>query len=89
MKTETEKTPTGASDSTGSFSPQFYRRMLHGQVMVLAKTRIEGTWKAYCFPVPGKSHDNEEYLWEREGSAISEKLARQMFPSLENVPYSY
>ena len=67
---------------------KIYRRMLHRQVMVVAKTRIEGTWKAYCFPVPGKNHDNEEYLWRTEGSQIEEKLARQMFGFLEDMPYS-
>ena len=70
------------------FKPQFYRHMLHRNVMVLAKTRIEGTWKAYCFPVPGKNHDAEEHLWETEGSQLSEKVARTMFGFLEDVPYA-
>ena len=41
---------------------QTYRTMLHRQVMVLARIRVEGSWKAYCFPVPGQAHDAEEDL---------------------------
>ena len=70
------------------FKPKFYRHMLHRQVMVIAKTRIEGTWKAYCFPVPGLNHDNEEYLWEAEGQQLPEHEARVMFPFLKDTPYA-
>ena len=65
-----------------------YRHMLHRQVMVIAKIRVEKTWKAYCFPVPGQNHDAEEYLWETEGVQLNEREARAMFGFLENVPYS-
>ena len=61
--------------------------MLHSQVMVIARIRYDG-WKAYCFPVPGKSHDAEEYLWEGEGSQLKEKEARPMFAFLEELPYA-
>jgi hypothetical protein len=57
---------------------QTYRYMLHRQVMVVARIRHDG-WKAYCFPVPGKNHDNEEYLWETEGAQLIEPVAREMF----------
>ena len=66
----------------------YFRHMLHRQVMVIAKIRVEGTWKAYCFPVPGQNHDDEEYLWETEGVQLNELEARAMFGFLENVPYS-
>ena len=62
--------------------------MLHRQVMVVARIRHEGTWKAFCFPVPGQSHDSEEFLWEAEGSQLSEKVARTMFGFLEDLPYA-
>jgi hypothetical protein len=65
-----------------------YRHMLHSKVMVIARTRIEGTWKAYCFPVPGKNHDKEEERWRDHGSQLTEKVARAMFPNLERVPYA-
>jgi len=70
------------------FKAQTYRFMLHRQVMVVARTRIEGTWKAYCFPVPGQNHDLEEYLWLDEGVQLIEEVARPMFGHLEDVPYS-
>jgi hypothetical protein len=74
--------------SVTQFVTQTYRHMLHRQVMVLARTRIEGTWKAYCFPVPGMNHDQEEYLWQADGQQLPEGTARAMFGFLENIPYS-
>ena len=62
--------------------------MLHRQVMILVRFRIEGTWKAYCFPVPGINHDNEEYLWETEGLQLPEHIARPIFGYLEELPYA-
>lgn len=70
------------------FKPTFYREMLHTQVMVLAKTRIEGTWAAYCFPVPGENHDEEEWLWEVKGAKLPESVARSIFGHLEKMPYA-
>jgi len=67
---------------------QTYRRMLHRQVMVLARIRVEGAWKAYCFPVPGQNHDAEEHLWENEGAQMTEWEARPLFGFLEDVPYA-
>lgn len=71
-----------------AWKPHFERRMLHHQVMCLAKTRIEGKWNAYCFPVPGEKHDDEEYLWETAGAKLPEDVARALFPAFEGVPYA-
>ncbi len=71
-----------------TFKPVQVRVMLHRNCMVVARTRVEGTWKAYCFPVPGLDHDEEEYLWEKEGSQISEKIARTLFGRFKEVPYA-
>ena len=71
-----------------NWNPEQYRRMLHRQVMVVARTRIERRWKAYCFPVPGLNHDDEEYLWESEGVAIPEAVARALFPFFKDLKYS-
>lgn len=65
-----------------------YRHMLHSRVMVVARIRFDG-WKAYCFPVPGKNHDDEEHLWETLGSQLSEKEARPMFGFLNDLPYAH
>ena len=64
-----------------------FRQMLHRQVMVVGRIRHDG-WKAYCFPVPGQNHDDEEHLWEDEGSQLPEKVARTMFGFLEDLPYA-
>ena len=61
--------------------------MLHRQVMVIARIRHDG-WKAYAFPCPGKNHDEEEFLWEAEGSQLTEKEARPMFGFLEELTYA-
>ena len=65
-----------------------YRYMLHRQVMVVAKMRIEGAWKAYAFPVPGKNHEREWQAWRTEGVQLTEEIARSMFGFLENIPYA-
>lgn len=65
------------------------RHMLHRQVMCIARTRIEGKWSAYCFPVPGINHDYEEYLWETEGDKLPKKIALALFPYFEGIPYAY
>ena len=70
-----------------NWKPFQSRAMLHRQVMVIARTRIEGSWKAYCFPVAGEKHDDEEALWKTEGVAVYEPLARVMFPQFKDIPY--
>ena len=71
-----------------NWKPFQTRRMLHRQVMVVARTRVERAWKAYCFPVPGHNHDDEEVFWEREGSQLPELYARAMFPEFTDLPYA-
>jgi hypothetical protein len=70
------------------WTPTSTRRMLHRQVMCLARTRVEGKWCAYCFPVPGINHDNEEYLWENEGVKLPKEIALILFPYFEGIPYA-
>lgn len=70
------------------WEPYIRVRALSPRVLVVAKTRIEGAWKAYCDAVPGQNHDDE---WEevmRHGSEIPEALALAMFPEFEGVPYA-
>ena len=64
-----------------------FTHVLHRQVMVLARIRHDG-WKAYCFPVPGKNHEKEEYLWKNNGAQMTEKEARPMFGFLKDLPYA-
>lgn len=77
------------SETENRYKPgMMFRKMLHRNVMVVARIRTEGYWKAYCFPVPGRNHDQEEYLWRTEGCQLIEPIAREMFGFLENVPYA-
>ena len=71
-----------------NWKPIQVRHMLHRQVMVVARTRIEGAWKAYCFPVPGENHDDEEVRWKQDGVQLAEPIARAMFGFFEGVPYA-
>ena len=63
-------------------------RMLHRNVMAVAKTRIEGAWKCYIFPVPGLDHEEEVRLWKPEGSQTTEAVARALFPRYADIPYA-
>ena len=70
------------------FEPKMYVQALHRQVLVVARTRIDGTWKAYIFPVPGNSHEDEKHLWRTEGAQLRESTARELFGHMEDIPYS-
>jgi hypothetical protein len=60
---------------------------LHRRVLVVAHTRIEGAWSAYCDVVPGWRHDQEHEEVLRHGDKVGEKVARVMFPFLDFLPY--
>jgi hypothetical protein len=75
-------------EEADAWEPVFYREALHQQIIVVGKTRIEGKWNAYIFPVPGHNHEQEMSLWETEGAKLSEDLARMFFPQFEGVPYA-
>jgi len=70
------------------WKPYVTRIALHRQVLVVAKTRIEGTWKAYCAPVLGENHDEEWRNVLRCGSQLPENWGRALFPELKEVPYA-
>ena len=70
------------------WKPFFAVRILHIRVLVVAKTRQEGKWKAYCTPVPGQNHDIEWRLWKTEGTQIPEEYARAMFPKFNDLEYA-
>ena len=57
-------------------------------VLVVAKTRVEGVWSAYCDTVPGQNHDNEYIEVLRTGDKIPEQIARVIFPRFDGIPYA-
>lgn len=76
-------------DQAKAWQPTTARIALHRRVLVHARTRIEGAWAAYCFPVPGVNHDHEECLWELDGSKLPESVARSLFPRFDDIPYAH
>jgi hypothetical protein len=74
---------------TATFEPTIIYRALHSTVLVVAVTRIEGSWSAYCTPVPGERHLDEWHLWRRDGAKMHEEWARPMFPEFEDLPYAH
>lgn len=79
--------PASPAD-TEKWKPTVVRIALHRNVLVVAHTRIEGAWAAYCGPVLGNNHEEEYHNVLREGDKISENLARVMFPIFEGLPYA-
>ncbi len=65
---------------------------LHRKVLVVARTRVEGKWKAYCGPVPGINHEeeaNDENCGPLyDGDDVGEKVARVLFPEFDGIPYA-
>ena len=75
-------------DEAREWVPTYYRCALSRTVLVVAKTRIEGAWAAYCDSVPGKRHQDEFLPVTKTGAKLPEQWARPMFPFLEHVPYA-
>ncbi len=63
-------------------------RPLASKVLVVASTRVECAWCAYCDAVPGRSHEQEIQAVLHHGSKLSEKFARVLFPQFDEVPYA-
>jgi hypothetical protein len=71
------------------FKPKIRRVVLCRDVIVVAKTRIEGTWAAYIGSVAGQNHDIEWREVLKEGCKLPEDLARTIFPSFKELPYAH
>lgn len=65
-------------------TPKRSYKALHKQILVVATTRIEGTWCAYIGPVRGVSHENEYRGVLLNGNKLPEDLATFMFPDFAN-----
>lgn len=70
------------------WEPYIQRRALHRCCLVVAVTRIEIGWKAYCGNVAGLNHENEWEEVTRTGVDVGEKIARAMFPEFDGVRYA-
>lgn len=79
--------PKSAAEAL-SWHPMVIRRALDRRVLVVARTRVECAWSAYCSAVPGINHSKEFDEVIRYGSKLDESLARALFPIFDEVPYA-
>lgn len=78
----------GNRNECGAWTPYIRRYALARNVLVVAKSRIEGSWKACCDAVPGEDHKEESAAVMRHGTEIPEEVARVMFPEFDEIPYA-
>ena len=71
-----------------AWKPITRRGALASRVLVVARTRIEGAWSAYCDAVPGRNHDYEQAAVLQHGDKVPESVARYLFPEFLGVPYT-
>ncbi len=75
-------------EEAGKWEAHIRYLALDSTVLVVATTRIECAWSAYCDSVSGENHRNE---WQRvlsHGSKLDEKVARALFPAFADVDYA-
>ncbi len=70
------------------FEPKIRWKPLAERVLVVAKTRIEGAWKAYIDAVPGELHTAEIQEVLDDGDELREDIARILFPEFDDLPYA-
>ena len=63
-------------------------KALATRVLVVARTRVDGTWKAYCNAVPGEHHSKEIQEVLDYGDQLREDVARVLFPEFKELPYA-
>jgi len=71
-----------------NWKPTIRVKTLASRVLVVAQTRIEGTWKAYIDAVPGERHDHEWQSVSTNGNEVPEEIARILFQEFEEIPYA-
>ena len=85
----TEKFPFPTTpEECRKWRPYVEFRALHMNVIVVAKTRVEGHWAAYCGPVPGMNHRQEFQEVLSNGDKLPEAVALALFPVFEGIPYA-
>ena len=70
------------------WKPTVCLHALASKVLVVAKTRVEGTWAAYCDAVPGDNHEAESISVLENGDKLMEEVARVLFPEFKDIPYA-
>lgn len=84
LRSHFPKSPEEARD----FKPAIVRRALARCVLIVARTRVECAWAAYCDAVPGMNHEHEMADVLDHGDKLPEAVARVLFPVFAQVPYA-
>ena len=87
LDTQTSSGEPPPSPQTSSGEPKVIYYPLHRRVLVVALEWLDGTWCAYCVPVPGEDHDEECHLWRRHGCTLTVWVAHGLFPLLDRRKY--
>lgn len=67
---------------------EIHYRVLARDMLLIARTRVEGRWRCYAVTVAGQNHDIEaSTAWQR-GTAVTEAIARAAFPRFAHLPYA-
>ena len=75
-------------EEANEWEPTTRYRVLSSRVLVVARTRIEGAWTAFCDAVPGYDHSEEWDAVARHGATLDERVALAIFPAFKGVPYA-
>lgn len=70
------------------FEPQVLWLTLARDIVVVAQTRVEGTWKAYVGYTDERSHKDAIPEVLAHGAAIREPIARAIFQKFKDLPYA-
>ena len=70
------------------FEPQIVWHTLARDILVVARTRVEGTWKAYIASTNERSHKDAVPAVLDRGTAVKEPIARYLFPHFKDLPYA-
>ena len=82
-------TMTGRSPMTeAEWKPSVRTCYLSDDIMVAARTRIEGSWAAYIGTVSGHSHDYDRDVVLLKGNKLPADIARVVIPCFAEMPYS-
>jgi len=77
-----------SAEEAAAWQPWILRRALSMRVLVVARTRVECAWAAYCDAVPGMNHVHEMADVLDHGDKLPEHVARALFPEFDQVPYA-
>ena len=73
---------------TESPETQIFWHTLARDIVVVARSRIEGTWKAYIASTDERSHKDAISEVLAHGTTVKEPIARYLFPHFKDLPYA-